>query len=421
MIIERMKPTARQLQNRNVYVVKLQTTGTEPDDEILELCVLDARDPWQGGDRRQEPKPLFHSRFRPEYRTEWPQAARVNGITPAMVARAPLLDELRDTLVPLFMRCDCLVCYNAGFDFSFLRRQFVFRAALMTVDLMRDWTELSSGGTSADSVPLPFLPQKDLFRHFNWKMPGTLGECLGIRHCFLQLIPQSAIHIRRPLLERRRSRAAEMQLAEVQADFAAEAASANPGPYLVMTEEGEDIQVTLGVRDPARLLYVGDPPSVTLTVPGSGSAAEVRTRIAGAISGCAALPSGLRELARDILLDTRVRRSEKVEPDKSARPQLDDAGRAGRQTDAEASAPAAEALRNDTVAAADSAAEALEGDDGAAGSGGASAVADGAGEAGGRPDSAEPAAAGEASAAEENTGGTDTGDGKQAAQRTHRA
>ena len=76
MIIESMKPSSDQLQKKNVYVVKMETTGLDPDDEILELCVIDARNPYKQTPSGREVVPLFHSRFRPEYKSEWPKAQR---------------------------------------------------------------------------------------------------------------------------------------------------------------------------------------------------------------------------------------------------------------------------------------------------------------------------------------------------------
>lgn len=302
-----MKPSSDQLKNKNVLVVKLETTGTTQEDEILELCVLDARDPWQGGSRTGAPKPLFHARFHPAYKEQWPEAMRVNGITPEMVAGADLLDDRRSELVGLFTRCDCLVCYNAGFDFPFLRRQFVFKARVMTVDLMRDWTDYVTMPRARDQVCMnvPFLPQKDMFRHFQWQEMSTpVAQCLGLRHCFLQLIKAGAIRIRRPLMERRFSRMSEAQLNEVQEDFTRALGTETGGPVFSMTQDGEDVVVTLGVSDPQHLFYSGDAPLAKLTVPGTGAAREVRERIAKALEKEAALPSGLVELACRVLRST---------------------------------------------------------------------------------------------------------------------
>ncbi len=306
VIIEQMKPSSDQLQNKTVYIVKIQTTGTQMDDEILELCLIDARDPWRGGDRKGDPSPVFHARFRPEYKTEWPRASRVNGITPSVVAKEHLLDEYRGELTRLFMNCDCLVGFNTGFEFAFLRRQFLFRANIMTVDLMRDWTEYVTKPSAPGDVSLrmPFLTQKDLFAHFDWTPNGTVSECLGIRHCFLKLIKMGAIHIRRPLLERRFNRISEQQLAEVQDSFVRLAGGKKAGPFLDMKQQGEDVEVSLGIDDPEHLLYDDKAPSLSLTVPGHGAALEVRDRIACALEASKGLPRGLVSFACSVLRDT---------------------------------------------------------------------------------------------------------------------
>ena len=308
MIIEPMKPSSDQLQQKTVYVVKVETTGLAMEDEILELCVMDARNPWKPGERGKEPVPLFHSRFRPEYKIEWPRASRINGITPRTVARAPFLNDFREELGRLFIRCDCLVCFNAEFDFSFLRRQFLFKARLMTVDLMRDWTEYRTGAAVKDGTEfrMPFLTQKDLFSHFNWPVNtgSPISDCLGLRHCFLQLIPTGCIHIRRPLQERRFSRISEMQLLEVREAFDRKAASLGAGPYLRMDPRDNDLLVRLGIEDPDHIYYAGEAPSLSLRVPATGSASEVRERVAQALEAESGLPEGLVILATDALRET---------------------------------------------------------------------------------------------------------------------
>ena len=314
VIIERMKPSSDQLQNKNVLVVKIQTTGTQPDDELLELCLLDARDPWRGGDKKGAPVPVFHARFRPEYKSEWPGASRVNGITPSMVAKEHLLDDLRADLIPIFMNCDCLVGFNAGFDFAFLRRQFLFRASIMTVDLMRDWTEYVTAPTAKGEVAMrmPYLTQKELFSHFDWAQRGnTLAECLGLRHCFLKLIKLGAIHIRRPLLERRFNRISEQQLLEVQDTFQRRIGNACAGPFLNITQLGEDVVVKLGIEDKDHILYEGNAPEASVTVPGCGAALEVRDRIACALEGTSGLPGGLVRLVCNILRNPETDDSKK--------------------------------------------------------------------------------------------------------------
>lgn len=310
MSIESMKPSADQLQKKNVYVVKMETTGLGPEDEILELCVIDARNPWKvtesGG---REVVPLFHARFRPEYRTEWPAAQKKHGISPQMVARARFLSDYQNQLVPLFMHCDCLVCFNADFDFQVLRRYFMFRTPLMTIDIMRDWTAYTarSASRSEPEVNLPFLSQHDLFTHFRCpEGRGLLTDCVNLRHCFLQLIPTGCLHIRRPLLERRFARSTAMQLKDVEEHVAAERAAMQLGPTLKMEETASgELQVTIGMHDPEHVLLDTDFPSLVFTLDPTGPASEVRARLAAAIQGQKTLSHGLRKFLSDVVLGLR--------------------------------------------------------------------------------------------------------------------
>ncbi len=309
MLIEKLQPSSDQLKKKNVYLVRMHTTGLGPDDEILELCVIDARAPWREGKAgRKEPAALFHRRFRPGRRTAWPEAFRVNGISPEAVASCPSLDDFREELSRLFLSCDCLVAFNADFDFSFLRRQFPFRAGLMTVDLMRDWTDFAAGsaGPGESLLDIPFQTQKQLFEHFSWPASRSLlSDCLGLRHCFLQLIPLNAVRIRRPFQERRVSRSTGFMLEEVQEAFAARARvlCAGAAPFLSLTIAGDEVQVRCGVRDPERLFCVQDPPETSFSLPLRDESGPLRERLAARLSAAAELPPGLRGLAADALLD----------------------------------------------------------------------------------------------------------------------
>ena len=314
MIIESMKPSSDQLQKKNVYVVKMETTGLDPDDEILELCVIDARNPYKQTPSGREVVPLFHSRFRPEYKSEWPKAQRKHGISPEMVAKARFLSDYQNQLVPLFMHCDCLVCFNADFDFSVLRRFFMFRTPLMTIDIMRDWTDIIAkpSDPTEPRVNIPFQSQRELFTHFNWPLgKGLLSDCVGLRHCFLQLIPTGGLHIRRPLLERRFARSTAIQLKAVEDNFASELSAMRIGPTLSMEEtENGELRVRIGVNDPEHVLLDTDFPEIVLDLDPTGSAGEVRKRVARAVQEQKTLTQGLRKFLTDIILGLRPKEEE---------------------------------------------------------------------------------------------------------------
>ena len=355
MIIESMKPSSDQLQKKNVYVVKMETTGLDPDDEILELCVIDARNPYKQTPSGREVVPLFHSRFRPEYKSEWPKAQRKHGISPEMVAKARFLSDYQNQLVPLFMHCDCLVCFNADFDFSVLRRFFMFRTPLMTIDIMRDWTDIIAkpSDPTEPRVNIPFQSQRELFTHFNWPLgKGLLSDCVGLRHCFLQLIPTGGLHIRRPLLERRFARSTAIQLKAVEDNFASELSAMRIGPTLSMEEtENGELRVRIGVNDPEHVLLDTDFPEIVLDLDPTGSASEVRKRVARAVQEQKTLTQGLRKFLTDIILGLRPKEEEEGEESQGRQPQEESpkaAAKAASEAGPDADAGAGESQRMET-------------------------------------------------------------------------
>jgi DNA polymerase-3 subunit epsilon len=93
----------------------VETTGLRPDlgDRVVEIAVI----------RAQGPSELtrFVSLVNPQRRLS-PDAMRVNSITPAMVADAPVFSDLLDQLLPLIEDV-ILVCHNAPFDLGFLEAE----------------------------------------------------------------------------------------------------------------------------------------------------------------------------------------------------------------------------------------------------------------------------------------------------------
>jgi len=76
-------------------------------DEIVELAILDDRG-----------KPLVNQVVRPPRRKLWPQAQRIHGISPAMVANAPKLDELLPQVARAIHGC-VVVIQNPAIDRQF--------------------------------------------------------------------------------------------------------------------------------------------------------------------------------------------------------------------------------------------------------------------------------------------------------------
>ena len=86
-----------------------ETTGlSPPGDEILEIGILD-----------DQGRALIDSLVRPVNHRTWPGAQAIHGISPADVANAPTLDELRPGIIETVKGRE-VVTYNALFDSRFL-------------------------------------------------------------------------------------------------------------------------------------------------------------------------------------------------------------------------------------------------------------------------------------------------------------
>ena len=122
----------------------------------------------------------------------------------------------------------------------------------------------------------------------------------------MQLIPTGSLHIRRPLLERRFARSTAMQLKAVAENVISERTAMQLGPTLTMEEtENGELQVTIGMHDPEHVLLDTDFPGIVLTLDPTGSASEVRARVAAAIQEQTTLTHGLRKFLTDIVLGLR--------------------------------------------------------------------------------------------------------------------
>lgn len=93
-----------------VVYLDTETTGLYAGaDEILEIAIVD-----------DDGETLLHTLVRPVSNMEWPEAERIHGIKPAMVASAPTLEDITPALLEIMTGADQLVIYNAPFDLGFL-------------------------------------------------------------------------------------------------------------------------------------------------------------------------------------------------------------------------------------------------------------------------------------------------------------
>jgi DNA polymerase-3 subunit epsilon len=98
-----------------VAFLDVETTGLRPDlgDRMVEIAIVRAQGPNEVA--------RFVSLVNPQRRLN-PEVTRINGISPSMVADAPVFADVLDQLQPLIEDV-VLVCHNAPFDLGFLEAE----------------------------------------------------------------------------------------------------------------------------------------------------------------------------------------------------------------------------------------------------------------------------------------------------------
>lgn len=113
-------------------VLDTETTGLDPRrDELLQITILNA----------DSGATVLNSYVRPVWTLEWPEAQRIHGITPEMMADAPTLAELHLTLRAIFGTARQIIGYNTFFDLSFLEPYGIIPWGEI-VDVMMDFAPI---------------------------------------------------------------------------------------------------------------------------------------------------------------------------------------------------------------------------------------------------------------------------------------
>lgn len=141
--------------------IDTETTGLDPydGDEILTLAmVLDIEG--------QDSPSSVHLRVKPQHKTEWPAAERVNHISPDSVANHKPFKNYLEAVQSLFDRAEKIVGWNVGFDLGFLEHEgVIIPQTAEIVDAMEEFGRVCG----------PFSES-----HSRWRLTSC-GRCHGIQ------------------------------------------------------------------------------------------------------------------------------------------------------------------------------------------------------------------------------------------------
>lgn len=96
---------------KKAIVMDLETTGVTENDEVLQISIID-----------EDGTILLNQYCKPENKTEWPIAEKINGISFEMVKDKPTLKELLSIVENIINSSSLIIGYNVDFDLGFLKR-----------------------------------------------------------------------------------------------------------------------------------------------------------------------------------------------------------------------------------------------------------------------------------------------------------
>lgn len=102
------------LAGKNIICFDTETTGFGSYDEIIQLTIT--------GICYGNAEVLYSNYFKPEHTTSWPNAEKVNHISPEMVANRPLIKDRIGDLRKFFDEADVICGYNVEYDTRMLRQ-----------------------------------------------------------------------------------------------------------------------------------------------------------------------------------------------------------------------------------------------------------------------------------------------------------
>lgn len=163
--------------------IDTETTGLDAagGDEILTLAmVLDI----EGLDSPS----TVHLRVKPHHKTEWPDAERVNHISPASVANLKPFEIYLEAVQSLFDRTDKVVGWNVNFDLGFLEKEgVVIPQTTKIIDAMEDFGRMY-GPFSETNSRWRLVSAADAVGYTFEGAPHTaLADALATRHLYLHV------------------------------------------------------------------------------------------------------------------------------------------------------------------------------------------------------------------------------------------
>ena len=159
-----------------VIVLDTETTGLTPDDEILQLSIIDGNG-----------KTHLNRLFKPAHHDSWEIAMTVNHMTPEMVQSQGTLKESSDEINQILKDCKTIVGYNVAFDLRMLFNNGISIPVKTIHDVMEKFAHVMGVRKPNGQFKFFKLTECAQFYGFNPKemnFHDSLTDVIATLHCY---------------------------------------------------------------------------------------------------------------------------------------------------------------------------------------------------------------------------------------------
>ena len=158
-----------------------ETTGLRAGyDEVLQLTIIDGNE-----------NVLMNEYFKPDHAKSWPDAQRVNHISPWNVKDRPSIQAFKARIEEILSGADLIVGYNVGFDLSMLRGVGIAVPETPVYDVMKEFAPIyGEWNDYYGDYKWQKLERCAAYYHYKWEggaMHDSLGDTKATLYCYRRM------------------------------------------------------------------------------------------------------------------------------------------------------------------------------------------------------------------------------------------
>ena len=179
-----------------ILALDTETTGVGPNAEILQLSVIDG----EGAVR-------MNQYFRPKKNSSWPEAEKVNHISPAMVSKCPFILDHKEEIQEMLGNAETIVGYNLPFDVQMLLQSGLTLPdpkKTIYIDIMPPFSE-KYGERDPFTGDIRWQKLITCAKHYGYDGEGwhdSLADTKATIYCFWKMIEDGTLKLDKKAEER---------------------------------------------------------------------------------------------------------------------------------------------------------------------------------------------------------------------------